>query len=89
MNSVTPVISVCVQTYQHKNYIRQCLDSVLSQKTNFPFEIILGEDDSTDGTREICLEYAAKHPDLIRLFLRSEKDKIYIDGRKTGRPTGA
>jgi glycosyltransferase involved in cell wall biosynthesis len=85
MNSVTPVISVCIQTYQHKNYIRQCLDSVLSQKTNFPFEIILGEDDSTDGTREICIEYAAKYPNQIRLFLRSEKDKVYIHGRKTGR----
>lgn len=85
MNSVTPMVSVCIQTYQHKNYIRQCLDSVLAQKTNFPFEIILGEDDSTDGTKEICLEYASKSPERIRLFLRSEKDKIYINGRKTGR----
>jgi glycosyltransferase involved in cell wall biosynthesis len=80
-----PLVSVCIQTYQHENFIRTCLDGVLQQQTNFPFEIIIGEDDSTDGTRAICQEYAARYPDLIRLFLRSEKDKIYVDGLKTGR----
>ncbi len=79
-----PLVSVCIQTYQHAAYIKECLDSVLVQQTNFPFEIILGEDDSTDGTRDICTTYAANHP-VIRLFLRSEKDKIYINGEKTGR----
>lgn len=81
----TPAISVCIQTYQHANFIKDCLDSVISQQTNFPVEIIVGEDDSTDGTREICTEYAEKYPDIIRLFLRSEKDKVYINGKKTGR----
>ncbi len=80
-----PFISVCIQTYQHASFIRECLDSVLKQETRFPYEIILGEDDSTDGTREICIAYAAKHPGIIQLFLRSERDKIYIDGAKTGR----
>ncbi|MDI1322296.1 MAG: glycosyltransferase family 2 protein [Algoriphagus sp.] len=85
INQVIPMVSVCVQTYQHEAYIRECLDSILSQKTTFPFEIILGEDDSEDGTREICKEYADKHPDVIRLFLRDKKDKIFINGTKTGR----
>ncbi len=80
-----PMVSVCIQTYQHEDYIKECLDSVLSQQTNFPFEIILGEDDSTDKTREICSAYAEKYPGIIRLFLRSAKDKIFINGRKTGR----
>ncbi len=80
-----PLVSVCIQTYQHATFIKACLDSVLCQQTNFPFEIIVGEDDSTDGTREICKEYAEKNPGKIRLILRSEKDKIYIDGIKTGR----
>ncbi len=80
-----PLVSVCIQTYQHAAYIKECLDSALRQQTNFPFEIILGEDDSTDGTREICKEYAEQHPDIIHLFLRSEKDKIFISGHKTGR----
>jgi glycosyltransferase involved in cell wall biosynthesis len=80
-----PLVSVCIQTYQHAAFIRQCLDSVLEQETRFPFEIILGEDDSTDGTRETCIEYANRHPGTIRLFLRSAKDKIFINGSPTGR----
>ncbi len=65
-----PTVSVCMITYQHAPFIRQSLDSVLMQQTDFPIEICLGEDQSTDGTREICQEYAAKHPEVIRLFLR-------------------
>ena len=79
------MVSVCVQTYQQVNYIKACLDGILIQKTKFPFEIILGEDESNDGTREICVEYAEKYPDKIRLFLRSRKDVIYIGGQPTGR----
>ena len=80
-----PLVSVCVQTYQHVNFIKQCLDGILMQQTNFPFEIILGEDESTDGTREICKKYASKYSDKIKLFLRSRKDVIYINGNATGR----
>jgi glycosyltransferase involved in cell wall biosynthesis len=80
-----PLVSVVVPTYQHAAFIRQCLDSILMQKTNFNFEIILGEDESIDGTRDICIEYSNKYPDKIRLFLRSRKDVIFINGRATGR----
>ena len=80
-----PVVSVCIPTYQHAAFIRQCLNSVLGQQTSFPFEIIIGEDDSTDGTREICMEYARRYPETIRLFLRNEEEKIIINGKKTGR----
>lgn len=69
-----PAVSVCLITYNHAPYIRECLDSILAQRTDFPFEICLGEDESTDGTREICVEYAEKHPDRIRLFLRSQSE---------------
>jgi glycosyltransferase involved in cell wall biosynthesis len=82
---ITPVVSVCVQTYRHARFISECLDNIIHQQTSFPFEIIIGEDESTDGTREICMEYANKFPDKIRLFLRSRKDVIYIDGSATGR----
>jgi glycosyltransferase involved in cell wall biosynthesis len=81
----TPLVSISVVTYNHHSYIKQCLDGILMQQTNFPFEIILGEDESTDGTREICIEYANKYPDKINLFLRSRKDVIYINGNPTGR----
>lgn len=81
----TLLVSVCIQTYQQAAFIRQAIDSVLAQETDFPFEILIGEDDSTDGTREICQEYAQRFPDRIRLFLRQESEKIYINGVKTGR----
>lgn len=79
------LLSVSVVTYNQKNYIEQCLEGILMQQTNFNYEIILGEDASTDGTREICIDYANKYPDKIRLFLRHRKDVIYINGNATGR----
>lgn len=80
-----PMVSVCVQTYQHVGFIKQCLDGILMQHTTFPFEILLGEDESTDGTREICIEYAQKYPDKIRLFLHSRENNIKVNNRATGR----
>ncbi len=80
-----PTVSVCIQTYNHQPYIKECLDSILMQQTTFPFEIILGEDESCDGTREICKTYADAHPEQIKLFLRSRKDVILINGNATGR----
>lgn len=85
MKNSNVLVSVSVVTYNHKDYIAQCLDGILMQKTNFPFEIIVGEDESNDGTREICIEYANKYPDKINLFLRSRKDVIFINGKPTGR----
>ena len=85
VNQIQPVVSICVQTYQHSKYIRDCLNGILLQQTGFSYEIVLGEDESTDGTREICREYAERHPDKIRLFLRSRKYVIYINGNPTGR----
>jgi glycosyltransferase involved in cell wall biosynthesis len=78
-------VSICITTYNHRPFIAQSLDGVLSQKVDFDYEILLGEDDSSDGTRQIAIEYAARHPDRIRLFLHDRKDVIYIDGRPTGR----
>lgn len=80
-----PVVSVCVLTYQHVNYIRKCIESILMQQTDFLYEILLGEDQSSDGTREICIEYAQKYPDKIRLFLHHRENNIKINGRHTGR----
>lgn len=67
-----PLLSVCVITYNHALYIRQALDSVLSQKVNFDWEIIIADDFSTDGTREIIQEYHKKYPDLIKLILQKK-----------------
>ena len=67
-NVATPVVSVFVPTYQHIDFIGECVEGVLMQQTSFPFEFIIGEDFSTDGTREMVLEYAKKHPGLIRVI---------------------
>ncbi|MES2798111.1 MAG: glycosyltransferase [Bacteroidota bacterium] len=58
-------VSVLITVYNHEKFIRQCLDSIVSQITDFKFEIVIGEDCSTDNTREIVIEYANKYPDLI------------------------
>lgn len=81
----SPIVSVCVQTYQQASYIKECLEGILMQETDFPYEILLGEDDSNDGTREICIEYAQKYPDKIRLFLHDRENNIQIHGYPTGR----
>lgn len=62
----TPKVSVCVITYNHEKYIRQCLQSIVDQETNFNFEVIVGEDCSTDGTRAIVQEFAERFPDIVK-----------------------
>lgn len=67
MNKI--VVSVCMITYNHESFIREAIEGVLMQKTDFPIEIIIGEDCSTDNTRNIVLEYSEKYPDIIRPLL--------------------
>jgi glycosyltransferase involved in cell wall biosynthesis len=63
-----PLVSVKTITYNQAPYIRRCIEGVLMQKTTFPFELVIGEDCSTDGTREIVLDYAQKNPEIIRVI---------------------
>lgn len=83
-----PIVSVRVSTYMHAKYIKECLDGILMQKTSFPFEILIGEDQSSDGTREICIEYAKKYPNQIRLILHKRENNIHINGRPTAKFQG-
>jgi glycosyltransferase involved in cell wall biosynthesis len=62
-----PLVSVLFITYNHQNYVEQALGSILSQETSFPFEIVIGDDCSTDGTREFIEQAAQQHKDRIRL----------------------
>lgn len=66
------MVSVIVLTYNHEKYIKQALDSILMQKVDFNYEILIGDDCSQDETPNILKEYKQKHPDIIRLFLRTE-----------------
>ena len=67
-----PKVSVLMITYNQERYISQAIESVLSQQTDFSYEIVVGEDFSTDNTREVCREYQQRYPDKIRLL---ERDK--------------
>jgi len=80
LNSVvmgTPKLSVCLITYNHARFISQAIEGVLMQRANFEFELVIGEDCSTDGTRDIVLDYQRKHPQLIRVILASENGGKY------------
>lgn len=85
-----PLVSVCCQTYNHKNYIAQAIVSFLMQKTNFNFEILLRDDASIDGTAEICKLYSEKYPTLIQLLAYKENQfqkgvRPFLDNVKRAR----
>ncbi|MBB1192511.1 glycosyl transferase [Flavobacterium sp. SOK18b] len=61
-------VSIFMLTYNQEAFIGQTIESVLMQKTNFTYQLVLGEDYSTDKTREICEHYAKKFPDTIKLL---------------------
>ncbi len=67
-----PLVSICCITYNHINYIHQCLDSFLIQQTVFPFEILIHDDASTDGTADIIHEYEIKYPDIVKPIYQAE-----------------
>ena len=68
----TPLLSVCLITYNHQKYIRRAIEGVLVQKVNFDWEFIIADDFSTDGTRAILQEYQLKYPDRIKLILQEK-----------------
>ena len=78
-----PVVSVHMITYNHEPYIRQAIEGVMMQKTDFEFELVIGEDASQDRTREICFEYQKKYPDKIRvLWWHENVSKFGGNGRR-------
>jgi glycosyltransferase involved in cell wall biosynthesis len=66
---VRPEISVYIQTYQHAAYVEQAIEGVLAQRGSFDLELVIADDCSTDGTRELLAAYRDRHPDRIRLLL--------------------
>jgi glycosyltransferase involved in cell wall biosynthesis len=65
-----PLLSVCLLTYNQALYVKEAIDSILMQKTDFAWELIIADDHSTDGTTEILLEYKKKFPKHITLILQ-------------------
>lgn len=67
-----PLVSVLCLAYNHEAYIRRTLDSFLSQQTDFPFEIIIHDDASTDGTAAVIREYEARYPEIVKPIYQTE-----------------
>jgi Glycosyl transferase family 2 len=70
--SPAPVVSAVMRTYEHAPFVAQAIESVLIQDTGFEFELVIGEDCSADGTREIVERYAERFPEQVRAVLPAE-----------------
>jgi glycosyltransferase involved in cell wall biosynthesis len=71
-NAPPPKVSILMITYNHERFIAQALESVLAQRTDFPYEVVVGEDCSTDHTLGVALECQHRHPDRIRVLAREK-----------------
>jgi glycosyltransferase involved in cell wall biosynthesis len=78
-------LSVRIITYNHAPFIAQAIESVLRQRTNFDFDIVIGEDASPDGTRVIVADYAKRYPGKIKALFHDRKNVIYFRGKPTSR----
>ena len=68
MNNYENMVSICCITYNQEKYIAEALDGFLMQNTNFNYEIIIGDDCSTDATRSIIEDYSERYPGKIQLL---------------------
>lgn len=75
-----PLVSIRCITYNHEKYIMEALDGFLMQNTDFPFEIVVHDDASTDRTADIIREYEAKYPRIIRPIYETENQYSKRDG---------
>ncbi len=74
-----PVVSVLVPTYRHAAYLETAVQSALAQKAEFPFEILIGDDASDDGTSEIAMRLSTEHPDVVRAFVSSTNEGGHVN----------
>jgi glycosyltransferase involved in cell wall biosynthesis len=81
MNS-NPICAIWLVTYNQKNFISQTLESILSQQTEYPFKIFIGDDYSTDGTRDICIQFKKKFPDVIDLVF-NDANNMHVNTANT------
>jgi len=70
--SEKPLVSVCCLAYNHEKVIARTIEGIVSQKTDFPFELLIHEDASPDGTAQVIKEYAEKYPHIIRPIFQTE-----------------
>jgi len=80
---MNPKVSVCLITYNHEKYLAQSIEGIIAQKCKEPFEIIIGEDKSTDETATIVENYRKKYPDLIRVVTSEKNVGMVENWRRT------
>ncbi|GAA5093210.1 hypothetical protein GCM10023210_23290 [Chryseobacterium ginsengisoli] len=76
-------VAVYMITYNQENFIEQSVESVVNQKTNFNYKLFIGEDCSTDRTREICIQLKEKYPDKIHLALNESNLGASLNAKNT------
>ena len=81
MSNALPAVSVSIITYNQRELIGRAIDSVLMQEVDFPYEIIIGDDCSDDGTQEMIEAYRRQHPDKIQLILHPRRYTDEVPGR--------
>ena len=74
----TCMVSVLCTAYNHGEYIAQALESFVTQQTDFPFEVLVNDDVSSDNTADIIRQYAGKYPHIIRPFIQEKN--LYSQG---------
>lgn len=93
MNSQKPLVSIVCAAFNQKDYIAKCIEGFISQKTNFPIEIIIHDDASTDGTQDIIRQYANQYPKIIHPIFQEKNQysqnisvwKTFIYPKVTGK----
>lgn len=77
-----PLVTVLMITYNHADYLAQAIEGVVSQQCDFPFELIIGEDASTDATLEIALEHQRRYPQIIRVVYAAANVGMNANGSR-------
>ncbi|ACF14593.1 glycosyl transferase family 2 [Chloroherpeton thalassium ATCC 35110] len=81
-----PMVTTRTMTYMHENYIRECIEGILMQKTTFPVQVLIHDDASTDMTANIVKEYADKYPKLITAYFQKENSYTKSDKIERRKP---
>lgn len=82
-----PEVSVVILVYNHERYLAETLESVLGQNPGVPFEVIVGEDCSTDASRDIALRFLARHPESVRIITADRNIGAFENARRLLRAT--